>query len=350
MTLVTRCANALQRRWWLPDLSLACALLLPLAWALQIVALGHRWWSRSRATAALPVPVLVVGNLIVGGAGKTPTVMALLDALGQAGWRPGVVSRGHGRGEDGLVHVQPDTPAGACGDEPLLIRRRSGVPVTVGADRLAAALALLAAHPEVNLLLSDDGLQHWRLPRDVQVLVFDGRGAGNGATLPAGPLRQPLPVRLPARTLVLYNAEQPSTPLPGYLASRRLAGAVALEAWWRGEPARPETLTALAATSAVRPLLAAAGLGQPERFFQMLTAAGVQLDALPLPDHAPFSALPWPADTADVLVTEKDAAKLHPGQMGRTRVWVVALDFRLPADFVTALRAALAESAQTLRP
>jgi tetraacyldisaccharide 4'-kinase len=351
MNLASRCADALQRRWWLPQITLACVALLPLAGALQGVAAVHRWWVTRRANPrqALPVPVLVVGNLIVGGAGKTPTVIALLDALRLAGWRPGVVSRGHGRNSRGLVHVDAGTPAIDCGDEPLLIRKRSGVPVTVGADRLAAAHALLDAHPEVNLLVCDDGLQHWRLPRDLQVLVFDGRGAGNGATLPAGPLRQAMPARVPPKTLVLYNAERPSTPLPGHLALRQLSGAVSLADWWRGEPARPACLADLARASQAAPLLAAAGLGQPERFFQMLSAAGVRVQPLPLPDHAAFTPLPWPAATPDVLVTEKDAAKLRPDQMGTTRVWVVALDFRLPADFMAALQNALADSAKTLR-
>ncbi|HSI58293.1 MAG TPA: tetraacyldisaccharide 4'-kinase [Ideonella sp.] len=341
-------SDLLQRHWWRPRPSALARALQPLAALLQGLArLDKRY--RSRGAARLPVPVIVVGNLIVGGAGKTPTVIALLRVLQQQGWRPGVVSRGYGRSGDGLVLVTRGSDARECGDEPLLIHLRSGAPVAVARDRLQAAQALLAANPAVNLLLADDGLQHWRLPRDLQVLVFDARGAGNGLTLPAGPLRQPLPERLPADTLLLYNAAAPSTALPGWLVQRRLAGAVSLAGWWAGEAA---TLPALHALRALPSLTAAAGLGQPERFFTMLEAEGLRIARLPLADHARLDTLPWPPGTADVVVTEKDAVKLRPEGVGATRVWVAALDFGLPPDFVHALLARLraAAAARALPP
>lgn len=349
MGLSAQLAARLQRSWWAPRPDGLARLLQPLAWLVQGLARLHRHSTQAREARAaiLPVPVLVVGNLIVGGAGKTPTIIALVQALQAAGWRPGVISRGYGRATEGLVEVTPATPALACGDEPLLVHRRTGVPVLVARDRLEAARALLARHPRVNLLLADDGLQHWRLPRDLQVLVFDERGVGNGLPLPAGPLRQTLPRGLPPATLVLYNAPRPSTPLPGHLALRRLGGAVSLAEWWQGLPARADTLAALARQSRERPMLAAAGLGQPERFFSMLESAGLQLQRLPLPDHVALDPLPWPADTPDLLLTEKDAAKLPPGSAGTTRVWVVTLDFSLPPDFTRALLAALPPPAPT---
>jgi tetraacyldisaccharide 4'-kinase len=284
-------------------------------------------------TCALPVPVVVVGNLIAGGAGKTPTVMAVVGALRAGGFRPGVISRGYGRRETRIVDVTADTPAAESGDEPLLLHTRLRVPVVVGADRVAAARKLLSLHPAVDMLVSDDGLQHLRLPRSVQVLVFDERGAGNGWLLPAGPLREPMPQRVPACTVVLYNAPHPSTPLPGSTARRGLAGVVELHGWWSGRPASRQELQDLIG----RPLVAAAGMARPDRFFDMLRAAGLTVQPLPLPDHHDYAALPWPADAPDVIVTEKDAVKLAAHRMGATRVWVAPLDFQLDAAFERSL-------------
>ncbi|MEO7010016.1 MAG: tetraacyldisaccharide 4'-kinase, partial [Caldimonas sp.] len=152
-------------------------------------------------TERLPVRVVVVGNLIAGGAGKTPTVLALAAMLRRHGWTPAIVSRGYGGSRrGGVIAVRADTPASLCGDEPLLLHLRAAVPVFVGRDRAAAARALLRAHPEIDVVISDDGLQHLRLGRDLQVLVFDERGVGNGWLLPAGPLREALPQAVPPRS------------------------------------------------------------------------------------------------------------------------------------------------------
>ncbi len=221
----------------------------------------------------------------------------------------------------------------AVGDEPLLIQRRTGAPVAVARRRIEAARLLCAAHADVNVLVADDGLQHRALDRDVQVIVFDERGTGNGLLLPAGPLREPQPQHVPVNTHVLYNAAQPSTRWPGALALRALAGAVRLEDWWQGAPAGAAALDELRG----RPLLAAAGMAAPQRFFTMLQDHGLQIDTLPLPDHHGFDPLPWPADAAEVLVTEKDAVKLPRTGVNGTRVWVVTLDFRLPDEFTAAV-------------
>jgi tetraacyldisaccharide 4'-kinase len=242
-----------------------------------------------------------------------------------------VVSRGYGRAGDGVQVVDASCTAAEVGDEPLLIHLRTGAPVAVGRRRVAAAEALCRAHPTVNLLISDDGLQHWRLARDLQVLVFDERGVGNGRLLPAGPLREALPAQLPPHTLVVYNSPSASTPLPGCVLDRRLTGAVSLAEWWRGGTPTVRALQALRD----RPVIAAAGMANPERFFRMLDAEGLQIQRLPLPDHHDFRQLPWPASATDVLVTEKDAIKLHPDAQGGVRVWVVALDLRLPPAFVS---------------
>jgi tetraacyldisaccharide 4'-kinase len=325
-------------RAWRARGPLAVAL-WPVAKVFGAIASLNRLLYRTGMRPATPVgtPVVVVGNLIAGGAGKTPTVLAVVRLLQRHGFHPGIVSRGHGRAGDGVLDVLPDTPVQRCGDEPLMLRLRAGVPVVVGRDRVAAVRALRRHHPEVDIVVSDDGLQHLRLARDAQVIVFDERGAGNGWLLPAGPLREPLPRQLPPRSIVLYNAPQPSTPLPGWLAHRGLAGAVELGGWWRGEPAAPAVLEALAD----RPLLAAAGTARPQRFFEMLRARGLRFGELPLPDHHAYASLPWPAATPDVIVTEKDAVKLDPQRMGSTRVWVAALDFAPDDGFAAALLALL---------
>ncbi|UUX94679.1 tetraacyldisaccharide 4'-kinase [Aquabacterium sp. J223] len=280
-----------------------------------------------------PRPVLVVGNLIVGGAGKTPTVIALVQALQSRGRRPGVVSRGHGRRGGAVQLVDARSRSDEVGDEPLLIARRTGVPLAVGRDRVAAARRLCQAHPELDLLIADDGLQHHALARQAQLIVFDERGIGNGHLLPAGPLREPMAAMVPPRSVVLYNAGEPTTAWPGARVARGLAGVRDWAGWQAGEPPSPAALQALRG----RPLLAVAGIAAPERFFVMLEAAGLQIRRLPLPDHAPLQRLPWTDDDADVVLTEKDAVKLVGRPLGRTRVWVATLDFHLPDGLVDQL-------------
>ncbi len=338
---------------WLKRGVLACAL-WPFSVLMRAAVSVHKLCFRVGLLQShgLPVPVVVVGNLIVGGAGKTPTVMAVVALLKAAGYRPGIVSRGHGRrshnrnynssqnynSSHSVQEVHHNTPAAESGDEPLLLRLRCAVPVVVGRDRVAAAHMLLQAHAEVNIIVSDDGLQHHRLRRDAQVVVFDERGAGNGWLLPAGPLREPLGAP-PQRSVVVYNAASASTAWPGKTAERSLAGVVLLSDWWNGEAASANSLTALCD----RPVWAAAGMAQPQRFFEMLRAAGLQnLKPLPLPDHFDFAALPWPADALDVIVTEKDAVKLRPERTGSTRVWVAPLNFALHPASSAALLALLA--------
>lgn len=325
-------------RAWLGHGPLATAL-LPLAWlygavrAARSAAYRHGW----RRSQKLAVPVVVVGNLIAGGAGKTPTVLALVDMLRRHGRRPGILSRGYGGTHDGVLEVTRDTPASRCGDEPLLMHLRSRAPLAVGRDRVGAGRLLLRTHPELDVLVSDDGLQHLALARDAQVIVFDERGVGNAWLLPAGPLREPLPARVPARSLVVYNAAKASTPLPGSLARRDLAGVVDLAEWWRGGAASVEALRSLRGHR----VLAAAGMAHPRRFFDMLSDQGLQVEELALPDHHDFATLPWPAETGTVLVTEKDAVKIDPDRVGTTKVWVVPLDFGLDAAFEAALIALL---------
>ncbi len=332
-----RLAQALQRAW--DGRGAISTALLPAAWGFAAVAsLRRRLFVHGvRETARLPVPVVVVGNLVAGGAGKTPTVIAIAALLRERGYVPGIVSRGYRRSSTGIVAVEAGAAAARVGDEALLLQRRTGAPVVVGADRVGAGHALLQAHPEVDVVLSDDGLQHLALERDVEVIVFDERGAGNGRLLPAGPLRERVPARLAARQLVLYNAPAATTPLPGFMAQRSLAGVVALADWWTGEPATAAALAALRD----REVVAVAGLARPERFFALLRAAGLRIVECALGDHDDFARLPWPASASDVVLTEKDAVKLPPSRRIGARVWVARLDFALEAAFGAALLALL---------
>jgi tetraacyldisaccharide 4'-kinase len=328
------------RHAWKPRPDGIAWLLAPVALLYGLLAAAHRRVWGWRGAARAPVPVIVVGNLVAGGVGKTPVVVALVEALRARGWRPGVVSRGHGReGEraDAARGVQPDDDAAAAGDEPLLLRRRTGVPVFVGRRRAAAAQALCAAHPEVDVVVADDGLQHRALAHDAALVVFDARGAGNGWLLPAGPLREPLPATLPPPWQVLYTAAAPSTRLPGPCALPAATQAVPLDGWWRGDRTAALPLAALRG----RRLLALAGLGAPQKFFDTLRSAGLDIEPYPQPDHARYDTPPWPPGTREVVTTEKDAVKLRPAFAGATAVWVVPLDLALPDDVVDALVARL---------
>ncbi|MEY4764008.1 MAG: hypothetical protein RI907_681 [Pseudomonadota bacterium] len=353
-----RLEQALLRAWRHRG-PIAC-LLGPLG-LLMWVLVGVRrfaWRQGCLSRRVLPVPVVVVGNRIAGGAGKTPTTLAVLAHLRQRGWRPGVLTRGYGVDLQGEHRLLDAATAGQwraqdTGDEPMLLWRRSGVPIMIGRDRAAAGAALLAAHPEIDILVCDDGLQHLKLARDLEIVVFDERGAGNGWLLPAGPLRESIHTAPGAQdgrpALVLYNADAPSTALPGHLARRGLAPLVTLAAWQAASLNGPEASATTAAPDDAPPprttLMAYAGIAQPERFFQALRTQGWLVDGRALPDHADWRPLPWPADAEHVVVTEKDAVKLDLTQVQRERpattVWVAALHFEPDSAFWAALDARL---------
>ncbi len=288
----------------------------------------------------LPVPVLVVGNVVVGGAGKTPTVIALLRHLRAQGWTPGVISRGYGREGDGCLEITPDSSSREAGDEPLLIARASSAPMVVGRQRAEAGHLLLTRHPEVDLIVCDDGMQHWALARDLTVVVFDERGTGNGWLLPAGLLREPWPARPwgdgKGELLVLRTARPgielppllPARPSDAVHAARRELAAEAINA-----QGQRHMLAELAGQEGVE-TGALAGIAQPQRFFEMLHARGLGLQhELALPDHAD-----GPALLAALLAehrpgrrwfcTEKDAVKLFPLLAGKPEleVWAVPLE------------------------
>ena len=244
-----------------------------LAWALSPLSLIFLCVARNRRLKTqphrLPVPVVVVGNIYVGGTGKTPVTIALVKELIKRGYRPGVGSRGFGRKDDAAQMVLADSPADVVGDEPLLIARQTNVPVAVARDRVAAALLLLDKHPECNLIISDDGLQHYALARDVELAVVGARGLGNGWVLPAGPLREP-PSRLDEVDAIVLNATEDSfdSRTPRFAATATLGRAKSLDG------TRSMTLDEIAALG--KPVLAAAGIAAPGRFFAMLRAHDIE--------------------------------------------------------------------------
>ncbi|WP_374404164.1 tetraacyldisaccharide 4'-kinase [Niveibacterium sp.] len=271
---------------------------------------------------AVGVPVIVVGNIAVGGSGKTPVVIWLVEQLRAAGYRPGIVSRGYGGSAQGVTGVEQDSDPAVCGDEPVLLARRSRSPVWIGRDRVAAARALRAAHPEVDVIVTDDGLQHYRLRRDVEIVVVDAHQMGNRLMLPAGPLREPVS-RLAQAQLVLAHGDMP----PAVRAKCPPAPVYSMRLWptafYRLTDPRQRRSPGEFSDLKLRAL---AGIGRPERFFSTLHDFGLHPVAEEaFADHHPFTADDVALRDADALVvTEKDAIKLQAFAPRET--WVLPVD------------------------
>ena len=315
-------------RAWLNRGPLACVL-----WPLSVLY-GLLVWIRQGLyqvgffhTTHLPVPVIVVGNVLVGGVGKTPVVMALVQHLTQRGLQVGVISRGYGRDTHDVRAVAPDSQAQEVGDEPLLIARTCAVPVWVGSDRAAAGRALLSQHQDVQVLVCDDGLQHAALAHDMALCVFDERHVGNGWLLPAGPLREPWPRRKTAPMWVVNTAGD--TTHGGFAAHRQLAT----------HAQRADGSTRALHSWHNQPVQALAGIAKPQAFFDMLRAQGLTLiHTQAMADHADLAELRIDSKLGDVLCTEKDAVKLwrtHP------QAWAVPLITQLPAELLAEIDQAL---------
>lgn len=340
-------SRALMRAW--TGKGLLAIALLPVAAMYDALAALRRQLFRWNLLHSQSVPayVIVVGNVVAGGAGKTPTVIALVQHLQTQGWRVGVVSRGFGREAQDCQEVNANSTAQAVGDEPLLIQRATGAPVFVGRQRWQAAMALLAAHPDTEVIVCDDGLQHYGLARDLEVCVFDDRACGNGWLLPAGLLREPWPRRTVAiagqsadRLLVLHTGGD--APAGEFRAHRALA----LTAKDRHGTETP--LIDLMAPGKP-PLHAVAGIARPGVFFAMLRQAGVPLaHTQALPDHADFAHFQPPRpDVAQLLCTEKDAAKLW---RVAPHALSVALEQTMEPAFFAAVDKHLAAQRATLAP
>ncbi len=281
-----------------------------------------RGWRR---VTRLPVPVIVIGNLTVGGTGKTPLVCWLAERLRERGYAPGIVTRGYRGSQREARLLTAQDEAARVGDEPVLLARRSGAPVAVGRDRPAAGRLLAARGCDV--VVSDDGLQHYALARDCEIVVVDGeRRFGNGWLLPAGPLREPRERLCDADAVVVNGAAERT----GEALAMRLDGEVAVSL--DGRRRRPLAQFAGGAVHAV------AGIGNPRRFFEMLRARGIEVIEHPLDDHAqPLAGDLRFADDLPVLMTEKDAVKC--GALGDARHWYVPVDAVLEPASATALLA-----------
>lgn len=318
-------------RAWLRR-GVAAHALLPLSCLFGRVAAARRrsYLDHPEKMQRMPVPVIVVGNIFVGGTGKTPLTIWLVQALREAGFHPGVISRGYGADNTVVREVHAQASAHDVGDEPLLIAQRAQCPVMVGRDRVAAASALLAAHPQVDVIVSDDGLQHYRLARDIEIVLFDGRGVGNGWLLPAGPLREPADR---PREFTVINGALPAPGVPDDAVAMTLRGTVAERLC---DPQQTRALASFAQQGTSSSMLAAAGIGNPARFFQLLRDAGLQFDSLALPDHHDFADDPFAAVQADIiLITEKDAVKCrqHEALKNDPRIWVVPVTAQLDRAF-----------------
>ena len=319
----------------------------PLAWMLRPIAALYgllvvlRWSAYRRnwlKTTLFPVPVLVVGNVIAGGAGKTPLVISLVKHFQDRGLKVGVVSRGYGRTGDACLEVLPTTPVSTSGDEPALIKIATDAAVFVAHQRVHAVRRLLDAYPQTALVICDDGLQHYALHRDIEIAVFDDRGVGNGWLLPAGPLREPWPSRRKhGIDLVLHTGSNPA--FDGFTSTRQLAPYAF---------ARDGSKTPLEDLKGQR-LIALAGIANPSAFFSMLRSQGLELQkTIALPDHYDFKAWTMEFFATDcvnhtVLCTEKDAVKLFSTESPATQiVLAVPLQFTPELAFLAALETSIA--------
>ncbi|MBW7861436.1 MAG: tetraacyldisaccharide 4'-kinase [Rhodocyclaceae bacterium] len=306
--------------------SLPAFSLLPLAASFGAIVAMRRALYRSGLlrSCRLPVPVIVVGNIAVGGSGKTPVVAWLADLLRSAGHVPGIVSRGYGGRNRAEIMVDAASDPGRCGDEPVLLARMTGCPVAVGRDRPRAARLLLAHVPSCSVIIADDGLQHYRLQRDIEIAVVDEAVLGNGWLLPAGPLREPLN-RLGSVDVLIVHGRPPDRlcALAGAVPAfgMRLEGA---ELQRLGDPGERLVLDALGGQR----VHAVAGIGHPERFFDQLRAAGLQVVPHPFPDHHPFTASDLdfaPGETK--ILTAKDAVKC--ASFAPADCWVLPVTARI---------------------
>lgn len=298
-------------------------LLSPLSWLYRAAITLRRWLygvGLLRRTT-LAVPVIVVGNISVGGTGKTPLVIWLAERLRQAGYTPGIISRGYGGAANAIQAVHANDDPAICGDEPVLMARRTACPVWIGKRRVAAARALLATNPACNVVISDDGLQHYALARDFEIAVIDGaRGLGNGRLLPAGPLRE-APSRLREVDAVVVRGLSPS-PVP-YAPSPLV---MTLEAS-RARNVRDPNLEVTPDHFRGLRVHAVAGIGNPQQFFDALTRLGIAHTPHPFDDHHAFRAADLAFGDCDaILMTEKDAVKCE--RFANDTYWA------LPADAV----------------
>ena len=286
------------------------------------------------------VPVIIVGNIRVGGTGKTPIVIALAERLARMGWKPGIISRGYGANTLSKPHqVQGDSDPAIVGDEPVLIAQRTQnqFPLWVYPKRVESIRALLKKDPTVNVIISDDGLQHRSLARwpareggrDIEFIVRDARGEGNGFLLPAGPLREPA-TRERDATLLTGVGDSEKLVDEYFLGRRAFTLSTQLGASYQLiNRSNTQSLASIADTYLPNKITAVAAIGNPQRFFDDLLKQGIAAKSISLPDHATFTPEFFKAINAEcILITEKDAVKCSSIQ--DERIWVVPMTLELP--------------------
>jgi len=313
--------------------------LYPLAWLYRFIAERRRRKAWKSMDSPIPVPVIVVGNITAGGTGKSPLTAMLARLLKQEGWRPVILTRGYGGKSDHYpLQVLPDTLASEAGDEPVMLSTQAGCPVVVDPDRRRGALWALDQGLG-TIMLCDDGLQHYRLSRDIELAVFDGQGGlGNGALIPVGPLREP-PERLESVDFVIANGgwlsdlkhEQQYTMALVPTGIRHLA---------TGRMMAPDEIKG-------KPVMAVAGIGNPARFFDTLRSLGAQVAERALPDHHRFRREDLECDAGQWLVmTAKDAVKCR--ELAPENAWVLEVEARLPDAFSEAFISAVNAAGESL--
>ncbi|TXI11935.1 MAG: tetraacyldisaccharide 4'-kinase [Polynucleobacter sp.] len=329
-------------RFW-EKRGLLARLLWPLSKLFGFISTARRYLYEFKIlkSRALPVPLIIVGNIRVGGTGKTPTVLAIAKALQAKGFHPGIISRGYKGQHQDAEAVSPTSSPSVIGDEPCYMAQQLSplnIPVYVHRQRFLAASALLEAHPNVDVIISDDGLQHYALERwpareggrDIELVVRDARGEGNEYLLPAGPLREPSS-RPRDYTINMGTSGEPYLAgSPSFDVEIKVKKAYQLQ-----NPSNTLSLSELQSSS--EKILAAAGLGNPQKFFDLLKAQALEFDALALADHYNFIDNPFTSTSADViLITEKDAVKCSQLETYKDdhRIWVLPIEIKLPASLM----------------
>jgi tetraacyldisaccharide 4'-kinase len=310
--------------------------LIPLSWLFAALTALRRWAYRAGVlkSYALPVPVIVVGNINVGGSGKTPAVIWLANQLNQQGYKPAVISRGYGGNATQATSVTPASLTSIVGDEPVLIASRCACPVWVGANRVDAATALLKIHPECNVIISDDGLQHYRLKRDVEIAIADNASLQTACLLPAGPLRE-ASWRLKTVDAVVCNGEPCSDEKT--IANAYLMQLVGEQFYNLAD----KSLTASVADFKHKKVTAIAGIGKPERFFEHLRKLGLSFASIGFADHYAYSAQDLAQIDCDaIIMTEKDAVKCK--SFARKNCWVLPVQASIDAALMPVILSKIA--------
>ncbi|UOO89204.1 tetraacyldisaccharide 4'-kinase [Vitreoscilla massiliensis] len=319
--------HLIERHWREPRWYLT-VVLKPLSWLFKMLVQRRRRLVLQHLPAPLAVPIIVMGNVHVGGVGKTPMVVSLTQSLQQRGIKVGLISRGYGRDNDDTLTVTPESLASQVGDEPLLLVKKTLAPMVVASKRLQAALSLLAQH-ELDVIIADDGLQHYALTRQLELVVFPSEDVGKRLdVLPNGPLREPMS-RLNSVNAVIISRTQTLQAEHSLRLQLDLSPSVALfqadiqvgtvygwntQQTWQGKR-----------------LLAVCGIGRPEQFVQSLQQAQVNyVDLLSLPDHALLDWQSLPSGIEGIITTEKDAVKWQG--LLPLPVWVLPIDATIMPD------------------